>query len=87
LIAFCCGIEPSGFILTLNDHRHPIVNAAHELIGVIKLSSSVPSGFFAVIPKPGEAKKLVMAGLGTELGSAKGKLIKKIGKRIPHDFR
>jgi integrase len=27
------------------------------------------------------------AGLGTEIRSADGKLIKKIGNRIPHDFR
>jgi hypothetical protein len=30
---------------------------------------------------------LVKAGLGTEIRSANGKLIKKIGARIPHDFR
>src|SRR4029434_11277159 len=29
----------------------------------------------------------VKAGLGTEIRSADGKLIKKIGARIPHDFR
>jgi hypothetical protein len=29
----------------------------------------------------------VKAGLGTEIRSANGKLIKKIGARIPHDFR
>ncbi len=29
----------------------------------------------------------VKAGLGTEIRSANGKLIKKIGNRIPHDFR
>ena len=29
----------------------------------------------------------VNAGLGTEIRSANGKLIKKIGNRIPHDFR
>ena len=83
------GSSQAVFIVTLNDHGHPIVTAAHELIGVamIKLSSSVPSGFFPGIPKPGEAKKLVTAGLGTEIRSANGKLIKQIGKRIPHDFR
>jgi hypothetical protein len=30
--AFCCGIEPHVFII-LNDHRHPIVNNAHEFVG------------------------------------------------------
>jgi integrase len=29
----------------------------------------------------------VKAGLGTEIRSSEGKLIKKIGDRIPHDFR
>jgi hypothetical protein len=29
----------------------------------------------------------VKPGLGTEIRSANGKLIKKIGARIPHDFR
>jgi len=29
----------------------------------------------------------VKAGLGTEIRSADGKLIKRIGNRIPHDFR
>jgi integrase len=30
---------------------------------------------------------LVKAGFGTEVRNARGKLIKKVGSRIPHDFR
>jgi hypothetical protein len=64
LIALCCSIEPSGFLLTLNDHRHPIVNAAHEFVGRTgsdrKAFEQRAVGLFAGISKSGEAKELAV---------------------------
>jgi hypothetical protein len=82
------GSSQAVFIVTLNDHRHPIVTAAHELIGVamIKRSSSVPSAFSSY-PKARRSQKARDGRTWNGDRVSEWQPDQKIGKRIPDDFR